>query len=237
MKLSVFNSITIVKNIDIDTLRYSLSLGYNAPRISDIKIENKLNYREAIAKLYPIVDTRRNQFLVFTSFAGSLFLICNSTSGSAASITGPLPNKFNAETIDGFINYPTQIIDQYQNNLYVSPIEHFFLQVKDNVGVSRTITLILQNHSRHFYSNFGELYNFEDPADYSGLENGIVPSIDVLWKFANHFGWPSPRSIEFLDNVKKCELITFPPIEGLKERFISDEIQQRILKLPPAWQK
>jgi len=235
VKSSSFNSISIVTEVNINAIVSSVTIGPNSPKLNDIIIKEQKSYVGAIKNLYPIVDSRRNRILIFTGYNNSLFLISNSPSGSSASVTGAVAAKFNTTIVDGFVNYPSELLDCSGNLLYPNSSDHFCLRIRNGREVSRAVESIQHPVSGPCYVNSGDLYDFEDTADYAGLEKGIIPQIDVLWKFANHFGWPSPRSKEFLGNVKKCELLTFPQIKGAPDRPIREDIQQEILKLPVKW--
>ncbi len=110
----------------------------------------------------------------------------------------------------------------------------YYIRSEEGVEQRRTIRLTDYVERPLDVSTSGGVLPFENERDYRCLKKGRPPDAEVLNRLINNFGWPTPRSREFVDFIKTIELYEYSYED--QSMLLPKSAEQELLTFPAGWE-
>ncbi len=237
--VSIFNSVTLIRGVQPDAIMDINAVFRKRDGYSGFQYSKRLvpNLWQGLKYLAPLVFAPRNRYLFCFGTNGTLSVYSNGAFGGAADLTRPSAARLNIDVMDAYWNDYERARQLDPVTIRSDPRFHFNLDVrlKTQNDRRRTIGCTVRSNGDIYDCWDGELFPFENPADYTHLPDGAHPGMHILDGFCGLFGWPPATSPDYPDFITSCILYEFPASPQYPERPVSKALQEEALRWP--WER
>lgn len=244
MRSSIFSSLTVVSDVQPEAMVENEQRFRVRDEEPSLYVRHECDdLREAISWLSPLTLGRAFKHLILHGRNNSVCAFSNYASGSAAGLVIAACSRLKCDRLSIIKEYP---LDIYQRHNVTAAFDMFrelmpqvffvidYRRYQQDCSVRRSIRLTdCPGMELNYTTGGGEWLPFEKEEDYLCLEKGIAVDDSVVARFVADFGWPMPRSAEFVDFITKIEMYEFPPSASSKP--LPNAAQAELLALPEEW--
>lgn len=233
-RFSVFNDIAILRGCtkeEVVESEHALLCADSAE--ASLRVREYADAREGIGALPPLVWGWPSRFLLLEGKDKSLFVMSNDQFGTGSGLVASIGRRLKCDWALGFTHLVRELfLRNGDPSIRESKLEFYFLvEVGTRGEIIRRIAcspLV----DEYYCVDYGDLLPFEDRSDYAKLETGVLPPPDIYRRLSEWFGWPSPRSRDFLNFVVST---TFVERQGVSSRTLKAELETELMSPPAAW--